>query len=369
MSVASQLIATYSGRTVLVTGGAGFTGIWLATMLDQLGAKVTTLGLELTRRDCPVGTNGLELPQSLKARHIDCDIRNLPDLKKHIADVGPQIVLHLAAQPLVLNAFDNPYETMSSNATGTLNVLEACTLTRLIETVLIVTTDKVYRNEDDGRAMRENDPLCGSDPYSSSKVAAEAITLGYAQALRGSGPRIGIARAGNIIGGGDWSADRLVPDFMRSVVAKKSLSVRNKSATRPWQHVLDAAAGYLIFTSAIGDPSGSLGAKVCPALNLGPPIEDCLSVGEIIEILSELSGSVAPDSGLGVNTVAQGREKQLLQLDTTMSERELGWVPKLRIGAALGLTWDIYDLLIRQGDAQRAMQNQIHSYLAKLEAK
>jgi len=366
---AQTLAREFAGRQVLITGGAGFTGIWLSAMLEQLGAQVATLGLALTRQVRPTGAGSLMLTGGLGSREIDCDIRDLGALQGHLTDVAPEIVLHLAAQPLVLDSFERPYETISSNATGTLNVLEAACAVDSVQTILIVTSDKVYRNDDGGRAMQETDALGGSDPYSSSKVAAEAIALGYAQALQRSGPRIAIARAGNIIGGGDWSADRLVPDFVRSVAAKKRLLLRNPGATRPWQHVLDAAAGYLMFTAALRDTNSAFAGQLCPALNLGPPVEDCIAVSAVLAILNELSGSDAPQSVPGMDTVGQGREKRLLQLNTDLAETALGWQPRLRIKEALGLCWDVYGALVEGRDAQAVQQEQIRSYLALLGAR
>lgn len=366
MTHKAKLTGAFAGKSVLVTGGAGFTGIWLVAMLRALGANVTSLGLPLTRQDVPAGAGRLTFDPAA-GDNIHCDIRDLEALRQHFAASEPQIILHLAAQPLVLDSYNRPYETISSNATGTLNVLEAACGQQSVDRVVVVTSDKVYRNDDRGKAMEEGDALGGSDPYSSSKVAAEAIALGYAQALGGKGPRIGVARAGNIIGGGDWSADRLVPDFMRALAEGKPLLVRNPDATRPWQHVLDAAAGYLLFAAALRGDSGAFAKELCPALNLGPPIEDCVPVSRILNRLNELSGMAAPENERGEDTVQEGREKRLLSLHTGLAEAALNWRPRLRIDAALQLCRDVYAPLIDGQDARQVQEQQVRLYLDALD--
>lgn len=368
-SFLTKLNALCENRKILITGGGGFTGIWLSTLIDTLGADVVTLGTNLTRTNTPAAAQPLTMPSPLQTKHLECDIRSLGVLQNHITQQNPEIIIHLAAQPLVLDSYKTPYETLSSNATGTLNIIEAARHANDCKLVLVITSDKVYQNDNSGQPMQEGQPLLGSDPYSSSKVAAEAIALGYAQAFHHTkGPRIAIARAGNIIGGGDWSADRLVPDFARAIGNNARLSIRSPYAVRPWQHVLDAAVGYLLFTASILENNSPFHDSICPAVNLGPLAEDCITVKDMITHLGHLSGTGLDHVDFADGTDITGKEKHLLQLDTSLAKRLLGWEPKLRIKPALEHSWAVYRSLLDGKLSGEIVNRQVAQYLEALDA-
>src|SRR5712691_3286128 len=270
---------TLRGQRAFVTGHTGFTGGWLVTWLKRLGCEVAGLAL------APV-----TLPNLLAAAHIDDDmesilgdIRDLSVVKNAFDRHKPAVIFHLASQPLVSRSFADPVETFSTNAIGTVNVLEAARLSPGVKGVVCITTDKVYRDQDWSWGYREIDPLGGKDPYSASKACAELIASAYRATLaaRGNGVLIANARGGNIIGGGDWSADRIVPDFVRAVGSKAPISLRNPEAVRPWQHVMALVHGYLMLASRL------LGRDAVAAdnWNFGPSYDDAKPVRLLVERL------------------------------------------------------------------------------------
>jgi CDP-glucose 4,6-dehydratase len=306
---------------VLLTGHTGFKGSWLALWLLELGAKVS--GFALAPDTDPSLFAQLELERRLD--HRLGDISDAALLTELVAETRPELVLHLAAQPLVRRSYAEPTATWATNAMGTIHLLEA--LRRLEQpcTAVLITTDKVYRNNEWLYGYRENDPLGGHDPYSSSKAAAELAIASWRASFCGNQPhqsphlRIASARAGNVIGGGDWAADRIVPDAMRALAKGEPIGVRNPAATRPWQHVLEPLGGYLLLAERLSaDPS------LAEAFNFGPQLEANRSVRELVEqALRHWPGSWADQSD-----PQAPHEASLLNLVTDKAHHQLGWSPR-----------------------------------------
>lgn len=309
--------AFWQGRKVFVTGQTGFKGAWLCLWLERLGADVTAVALA---PDTAPSLYAMASPWG--GTHRIADIRDTPALTEYLQQSEAEIVIHMAAQALVRPSYADPAETFSSNIMGTISVLEAVRQAPPVRTVLVVTSDKVYANDDGGRAFVESDPLGGSDPYSSSKACTELVCRSYAKSfLKERGVTLATARAGNVIGGGDWAQDRLVPDFIRALEQGTPVALRYPQAVRPWQHVLEPLGGYLTYAQALAD-----GAELPEALNFGPDAQDFATVAELAEELGR---------GSGLNrTWAQApgtweAEAPMLTLDSALAGEVLGWRPCL----------------------------------------
>jgi CDP-glucose 4,6-dehydratase len=333
----------WGGRRVLLTGHTGFKGSWLALWLLELGAKVT--GLALPPDTDPSLFTQLELDRRLD--HRVGDIREASGLAELVAETRPEVVLHLAAQPLVRRSYAEPVATWSTNVMGTIHLLEA--LRRLDEpcTAVLITTDKVYRNNEWLYGYRENDPLGGHDPYSSSKAAAEIAIASWRASFCGPLPhqtphlRIASARAGNVIGGGDWAADRIVPDAMRALGRGEPIGVRNPAATRPWQHVLEPLGGYLRLAEHL-----SADASLADAFNFGPQLEANRSVRELVEAaLRHWPGKWVDESD-----PKAPHEASLLNLVIDKAHHQLGWAPRWDFGTTVERTVSWYRRL-QEGEA------------------
>ncbi len=343
----------WRGKRVLVTGHTGFKGGWLCLWLHQLGAEVAGLSL-------PAPTDPSLFVQTRLDAIIDSrigDIRDFDTVRGAIDDFRPEIVFHLAAQPLVRYSYDNPVETYATNVMGTVHVLEACRACADVQAVVCITTDKCYENREWVWPYRENDPMGGYDPYSSSKGAAELVISAYRRSYP-DGAAIASVRAGNVIGGGDWAADRLVPDIIRSLLAGQAPSIRNPASVRPWQHVLEALGGYLLIAERLlqGDHSAAAG------WNFGPADEDTRPVGWIVdELLSKW------DSPLGWTKPegAQPHEAVLLRLDISKARAELGWSPRFRLKQALAQVSEWHQAVHRGEDARGITLAQIADYCGR----
>jgi CDP-glucose 4,6-dehydratase len=346
------------GQRIFVTGHTGFTGGWLVTWLKQLGCEVAGLSL------APATT-----PNLFAAAHVGegiesnlGDIRDLSVVRAAIDGHRPAVIFHLAAQPLVSQSFVDPVETFSTNAIGTVNVLEAARLSPGVRAVVCITTDKVYRDQEWSWGYREIDPLGGKDPYSASKACAELIASCYRATLaaRGNGVLIANARGGNIIGGGDWSVDRIVPDFVRAVESKSPISLRHPEAVRPWQHVMALAHGYLVLASRL-----LAGDKVAADnWNFGPSHDDAKPVRMLIERLSK--AWIRPEI-----VYAEGAfpETRLLHLDSTKVRSLLGWCPPLTFDQTVQLTADWYRGFTSQpAQAKQMTVQQIDRYRESIAA-
>jgi len=320
----------YRGRRVLVTGHTGFKGSWLSAWLTQIGAHVT--GFALPPATSPNHWDLLALPVT----DIRGDIRDLAAVQRTIHDHHPEIIFHLSAQPLVRRSYRDPLESWSTNVMGTANLLEACRDARDLRAIVVVTTDKVYANNEWMRGYREDDRLGGHDPYSASKAAAELVVESYRKSFFfGEGaPLVATARAGNVIGGGDWSEDRLIPDALRALNRSCSLEIRSPNARRPWQHVLECTAGYLL----LGQHLLSGNKDAADAWNFGPASEDNDTVSAL---LIKLQG-YWPELKWHASEAQHPHEAGLLYLDTCKAKSLLGWKPVWDLESALGITAQWY---------------------------
>ncbi len=307
-----------AGKKIFVTGHTGFTGGWTCLWLRLIGASVA--GYSLPPETTPSLFEAAQLTHDIQSTFDD--ICNYKSLHAAISNFQPDLILHLAAQPLVRRSYRDPIRTFLVNTQGTAHVLEAARSVKSVKGVLCITTDKVYRNNEWAWSYRENDPLGGKDPYSASKAAAEIIIQSYAASYpwaEAQGPAIATARGGNIIGGGDWSEDRLIPDFIRAVIQGDTLTLRYPDATRPWQHVLAIVHGYLMILSGLAsnDP-----ARVAKPWNLGPRDTKQYSVRDVLELMS-INWSW-PDLEYMNNPLP---EAQALALDSSLARHQLGWNP------------------------------------------
>jgi CDP-glucose 4,6-dehydratase len=347
----------FDGRRVFLTGHTGFKGSWLSYWLIAMGAQVTGYALEP-----PTDPNLFEaLSLADRMDHVLGDVRDLPQLRDAMSAARPEVVLHLAAQPIVRRSYDEPVDTFAVNVLGTANLLEAVRATPSVRAVVNVTSDKCYENRETDHAYREMDPLGGYDPYSASKACSELVTAAYRRSFFGdaSSAAIMTARAGNVIGGGDWAPDRLVPDCVRALSAGRSIIIRNPGALRPWQHVLEPTAGYLSLASrALADSDGIEGAW-----NFGPLPGGDLTVGQVADaVVSEWgSGQWAPEP-LGADAPHEAR---LLKLDVTKAVEDLGWRPVWCAADAVRRATSWYrDFYAGEGDAATLVSAELDTYIS-----
>ncbi len=320
----------YRGRKVLLTGHTGFKGSWLAAWLTELGADVTGFALE-------AGTNPSHWSLlNSSARDITGDIRDAKAVQDVFHQVQPDIVFHLAAQALVRRSYRDPLESWSTNVMGTANVLEACRTTASVTAVVVITTDKVYANNEWPWGYREVDRLGGHDPYSASKAASELVVESYRKSFWSSegAPLMASARAGNVIGGGDWSEDRLIPDLVRAVAANASLEIRSPQSTRPWQHVLDCLSGYLL----LGQRLLLADKTAADAWNFGPAPEDNRTVADVLKSLQIHWSQMVWHT----SQATQPHEANLLYLDCAKAHAHLSWRPVWTITESLAMTAQWY---------------------------
>lgn len=328
MKVAKVDPAFWKDKKVFITGHTGFKGGWLSLWLASMGAKVT--GYALAPDTTPNLFNVLAIDSLLEKSHI-ADIRDLSSLQKAMSEAKPDVVIHMAAQPLVRYSYANPVETYATNVMGTVHVLESARSIDTLRATVIVTTDKCYENKEWTWGYRENEPMGGYDPYSNSKGCAELVTSAYRQSYfskSNSTNNVASARAGNVIGGGDWSKDRLIPDAIKAFEANKPLMIRNPLATRPWQHVLEPLSGYLILAQALYER----GSDFASGWNFGPRDEDNRSVQEVINLLITGWCDVAKWQK---ESSEQPHEANLLKLDCSKARFQLGWLPQWNLETAM----------------------------------
>jgi CDP-glucose 4,6-dehydratase len=342
------------GKRVLVTGHTGFKGSWLALWLRALGAEVYGYALE------PPTDLSLWRQLGLHGEIVShvADIRDLPALVRVCGQARPEIVFHLAAQSLVRPSYDDPVGTYATNVMGTVHILEAVRQTPGVRVVVNITSDKCYENREWARGYREDDPMGGQDPYSSSKGCAELVSAAYRSSFFGkasNGAAIATARAGNVIGGGDWAMDRLVPDFVRATRQGSPVRIRNPQATRPWQHVLEPLYGYLSLAERLWEEGGVYAG----GWNFGPADEGAVPVETVISTLVFLWGAPARwvgDSGL------HPHEAHFLKLDSSKSRNLLHWKPCLDLRTALAWTVEWYKGVNGDGSARALCLKQIEFY-------
>jgi len=315
-------------QSVFITGHTGFKGGWISLWLSNLGAKVH--GFSLIPPTTPNFFSETQLESRMQSSTI-ADIRDLTKLRSALQQAKPSVVIHMAAQPLVRESYTSPVNTFSTNVIGTVNLLEALRSVDTIQAVVNITTDKCYDNKEWVWPYRETDRLGGHDPYSSSKACAELVTATYRKAfLAEAGIQLASARTGNVIGGGDWATDRLIPDFLRAVDAGKSLSIRSPSAVRPWQHVLEPLSGYLLLAERLVIE----GAAFAEAWNFGPEEADSKPVSWILNRLCEK----VPSANWVLDRSPQPHEASVLKLDSIKSKTRLNWTPQWSLDTALDKT-------------------------------
>jgi CDP-glucose 4,6-dehydratase len=343
----------WKGKRVLVTGHTGFKGSWLTLWLRDLGAEVTGFS-DVVPTD-PALYDLAKL--SADCRDLRGDVVDAKALRAALASSGPEIVFHLAAQPLVRASYRDPAETWRVNVMGTLNLLDACRAQPSVKTIVVITTDKVYENAGHGNPFREDDPPGGHDPYSASKAACEILCTSWRRSFvePADGHPVGLAtaRAGNVIGGGDFAAERLVPDLVRAKIGGTTPLLRYPRAVRPWQHVLEPLSGYLLLAEKLHGDARAFST----AFNFGPDKGDFRTVGELADGMCR-----ALDTRWDHEKVPQPHEAALLRLDSSRAAERLGWTPRLAFPDTLRWTSGWYAEWMRGGDARALTLGQIREY-------
>ena len=329
----------FRGRRVLVTGHTGFKGSWLSIWLHEMGAEVIGIGLDPYSDKDNYVLSGIG--QKIKA-DLRADIRDGQRIKEIFAEYQPEIVFHLAAQPLVRLSYEIPVETYETNVMGSINIMEAARVTDSVRVVVMITTDKCYENREQIWGYRENEPMGGYDPYSSSKGAAEIAISSWRRSFfnpadYGKSHHVAIAscRAGNVVGGGDWAKDRIIPDCIRALEADQPIEIRSPKAIRPWQHVLEPLSGYLLLASKMWEEP----TKYCEGWNFGPRMESITPVWEVATLLTQFYGKGTLKDVSDPNAL---HEANLLMLDISKAHFQLGWQPHTNLTQCLQLTADWY---------------------------
>ena len=346
-------LSFYKGKRVFVTGHTGFKGSWLCQMLVSAGAEVTGYSLTPPTEPSLFRLAGLEN----RMKSIIGDVRDFDYLKAAFIDAQPEIVLHLAAQPIVRESYRTPRETYETNVMGTVNLLECVRICGGVKSVLNVTTDKVYHNNEWPWGYRENEPLDGFDPYSNSKSCSELVTHSYKNSFFADGSvAVSTARAGNVIGGGDFAADRIVPDCVRAAQKGQAIRVRNPWSTRPYQHVLEPLNAYLMIAQKQYEDG-----KFAGYYNVGPDDCDCLSTGELVNLFCEKWGN-----GLTWENQAEANaphEANFLKLDCSLLKSTFGWKPRWHIAEAIEKTVEFSKAWLAGQDVSQVMDSQIREFL------
>lgn len=346
----------HSGKKVLVTGHTGFKGSWMCSVLIHQNANV--LGYSLTPPTEPALYRLLSLDEKMES--VVGDIRNLEKLISVFKEFQPEIVIHMAAQPIVRESYANPVYTYDVNVMGTVNVLEAIRQTESVKSAVIVTTDKVYKNMGWVWGYRENDELNGFDPYSNSKSCAELVTGSYCNSFfKERDIAVSAARAGNVIGGGDFSVDRIIPDCYRAAVSGNSITVRNPFSVRPYQHVLEPVMAYLdIAAKQYGDMA------LASTYNIGPDTESCLMTGDIVDAFCACWNQIHGSKVKRIDKAEANapHEDHFLKLDNTKYKTTFGWKPVWNINQAIEKTVELYSVIAAGRNAWEKMQKQIDEY-------
>lgn len=343
----------WRGRRVFLTGHTGFKGSWLALWLTRMGAEVTGFALPTESPSLFEQARVGEL-----VHHVEGDIRDLAAVDAAMAAARPEVVFHLAAQSLVRLSYATPVETFATNVQGTVHVLDACRRVEGLKAVVCITSDKCYENRETDRPYREDDAMGGHDPYSASKGASELVVAAYRRSFFQGGAKLASVRAGNVIGGGDWATDRLIPDLIRAMIAGGKPLIRSPDSIRPWQHVLEALGGYLMIAERLAEGSD----WAATGWNFGPAESDTQPVRWIVQRMTDAWGS----PGWVQEEGQQPHEAKLLRLDCTKAHNELGWRPALTLAESLDWIVDWHKAVEDGADARTTALDQIEQYVGRL---
>ena len=347
------MVSFFKGKRVLVTGHTGFKGTWLCRMLVGFGAVVTGYSLPSPTEPNLFSKAGLED----KMTSVIADIRDFDKMREVFAEFKPEIVLHLAAQPIVRDSYTDPRYTFEANVMGTVNLLECVRLTPGVRSVLNVTTDKVYENKEWNWGYREDEPLDGFDPYSNSKSCSELVTHSYKRSFfTGEYPAVSTARAGNVIGGGDFANDRIIPDCVRAMADGRKIEVRNPFSTRPYQHVLEPLDAYLMIAMRQYEDPNCQGYY-----NVGPDECDCVATGKLVDLFCKAWG----DGADWINTADENapHEANFLKLDCSLIKSTFGWKPRWHMHECMEMTCRFSKIWLQGGDVAAEMDSEIKAFL------
>jgi CDP-glucose 4,6-dehydratase len=352
-----NVLKIFSGKRVFVTGHTGFKGSWLVFLLKELGADI--MGFALPPE---TGLSHFELLNlQTKINHVVGDIRDISALNAAIQSFQPEYVFHLAAQALVRKSYDDPCDTFSSNVMGSVHLLDAVRQCNSVRVLVYITSDKCYENKEWEWGYRENDQLGGYDPYSSSKAAAEIVFVAYARSYFASRPNLGAAtaRAGNVIGGGDWAVDRIVPDCIRAIEKNETIQLRNPNSIRPWQHIMEVISGYLLLAAQLRDHP----QKYAGSWNFGPATSEACTVHDLASIISQHFGH---DRINIINSQHHHHEITLLKLNCDKAHQLLGWQSRWTLDQTLEATAQWYKTFLDGGDAELITRIQIQNYFPEM---
>jgi len=347
----------WRGKKVFLTGHTGFKGSWLSLWLGSLGADVTGYALKP-----PTKPSLFELSRAARSiTSVIADIRDRRRLEKAVLKARPAIIIHMAAQPIVRESYLNPRETYETNVMGTVNLFEAARSCGSVRAILNVTSDKCYENKERQRGYKEGEPLGGYDPYSNSKACSELVTSAYRNSFfnpkdhAGHGVALASARAGNVIGGGDWAADRLIPDIIRAALKGRKVLIRNPRAIRPWQHVLEPLCGYLLLAELLY----SRGPRYAGAWNFGPDAGDAKDVAWLVK---RIFRDWRAGPGYSIDKGRHPHEARYLRLDSSKARKQLGWTPRWHVGQAIDriIAWTL--AYKRKEDMREVSLGQIKEY-------
>lgn len=350
-----NIFSFYRGRKVFITGHNGFKGSWLTTILLHLGAEVK--GCSLASPE-PSLFHLLQLEQHCES--TTCDIRDLKTLKKELTSFNPEVIIHMAAQPLVIESYKNPVYTYETNVMGTVNLLESARCCSNLQSIINVTTDKVYENKEWAYGYREIDRLNGYDPYSNSKSCSELVTDSFKKSfLKKLGVAVSTMRAGNVIGGGDFSENRIVPDCYRALVQENVLAIRNPNSVRPYQHVLEAVTAYLYVAACQAENHA-----VCGSYNIGPTDSDCVKTLDIVKLYQQFNKRL---EYFIEDNIAHYHEANLLRLDCSKIHSVFNWRPLWNIELAMKNTVELYSEIASTSHVMETLLQQINEYIALFE--
>lgn len=348
-----EMKSFFKGKKVFITGHTGFKGSWLCLWLHKLGAEIH--GFALDPPTTPSLFEVSNISELLETHHI-ADVRDAVALADAMHRAKPEVVIHMAAQPLVRDSYKIPVETYATNVMGTVNLLEAVRCCPSVKAVVNVTTDKCYENREWVWGYRENEPMGGFDPYSNSKGCSELLTAAYRSSFfQHSSVAVATARAGNVIGGGDWAGDRLIPDIIRAIMAGESVRIRNPHSIRPWQHVLEPLCGYLTLAQRLYES----GVEYAEGWNFGPADDDAKPVEWIVQRMCELRGSGA---SYEIDAGDHPHEAHYLKLDCSKARMRLGWQPRWNLDQALHNIIEWVNVLCSSGNLQECCLEQIEAY-------